>query len=252
MWIKEFEGKRGWVILVHGLGEHSKRYGWLVELLKTVDYGLTLFDLPGHGESPGKRGHLSFKKVFRFIDSLLERHPNSFLFGHSLGGLIAIRYAETRFCKSLRGLIVTSPALHLPNVSPSLRLLAAVTSVITPWVTFDNRIDPNLLSTNKEAVKRYVEDPLVHRRISAKLAHDMFTNSKKAIEEAEKITIPCFVAVGTEDKIVLPTGAEQFSQKVASKDKIFKAYEGCFHELFEDTTMSSLFKQDLINWLINH
>ncbi len=252
MWIREFPGDKGWMIAIHGLGEHSKRYNWLAELLQQIGYGLTLFDLPGHGESPGVRGYFAFSQVFQLLDDFFKAHPNSVLFGHSLGGLIAIRYAELRNGWNIKSLVVTSPALRLPNDSLFNRLLAVSLSFLAPSLTLDNGIDPNLLSTNKDAVKRYVEDPLVHRRISVKLAHDMFVNLKKAITDASKISLPCFVAVGSDDKITLPEGAKEFYQKISSNEKMFREYKGCFHEIFEDESVSSVFKNDLINWLKEH
>ncbi|MGJ8454623.1 alpha/beta hydrolase [Pseudothermotoga sp. U03pept] len=250
MWIKEFKGEKPFLILVHGLGEHSKRYSWLCELLQREGYGLVLFDLPGHGESPGKRGHTSFKEVFEVLDKLTESHPNSFLMGHSLGGLIAIRYAETR--DRIRGLIVTSPALRISKDNLLLRSVAAIFSLIFPRFSFDNGINPEHLSPNAEAVKKYVQDPLVHRKISARLAHDMLHNSSAALKDAKKINLPCFVAVGEMDKITLPNGAEEFFNSLASSDKIMKVYKGGYHELFEDQQNSKVFMNDLLNWLNSH
>lgn len=250
MWVREFQGKKGFVILVHGLGEHSKRYNWLLDLLRKENYGLIIFDLPGHGESPGKRGHASFNEIFDFLDRLVDSHPNSFLMGHSLGGLIATRYAELG--KTLRGLIVTSPALKLSKDNFLLRSTAAFFSFIMPKLSFDNGIDPNNLSPNKEAVKKYVEDPLVHKKISAKLAHDMFVNSKITLKEAKKISVPCFIAVGEKDKITLPDGAKQLFDSINSSDKTFKVYQNGFHELFEDEKNAPIFMSDLIDWLNKH
>ncbi len=250
MWVKEFHGSRGYVILVHGLGEHSKRYRWLSDLLQSQDYGLITFDLPGHGETPGKRGHASFKEIFSFLDKLVESHPNPFLMGHSLGGLIAIRYAQLN--NKLRGLIVSSPALKLSKDNFLLRFTAAFFSLIAPKLSFNNGIDPNDLSPNKEAVKRYVQDPFVHKKISAKLAHDMFVNSKLALKEAKKINIPCFIAVGEKDAITLADGAKQFFNSISSSDKVLKIYKDGFHELFEDEKNAPIFMNDLISWLKEH
>ncbi len=250
LWIKEFQGRKGHVILVHGLGEHSKRYLWLSELLQKEDYGLILFDLPGHGESSGKRGHATFEEIFDFLDRLLESHPNSFLMGHSLGGLIAVRYAELR--ENLRGLVVTSPALRLSKDNSLLRFVASFFSLVAPRLTFDNGIDPNNLSTNKDAVKRYVKDPLVHKKISAKLAHDMFVNSRVALKEANKISVPCLVALGEKDSITFPEGGKQLFDLISSPDKTLKVYKGSFHELFEDEKNGPIFMKDLIDWIKKH
>ncbi|MEN3008251.1 lysophospholipase [Pseudothermotoga sp.] len=249
MWVKEFQGNDGHVILVHGLGEHSKRYTWLVELLQPR-YGITLFDLPGHGESEGKRGHTSFSEIFKILDELVSKHPNCFLVGHSLGGLIAIRYAQLK--NKLKGLIVTSPALELANANAVLKTIASILSALSLNLTFDNRINPNDLSTNPIAVQKYVSDPLVHRKISARLAADIFKHSKLALKEAHKVKIPCFVAVGSEDKVTLASGARRFFESLEVDDKCLKVYEGSFHELFEDVKNAEKFKQDLLGWIVSH
>lgn len=170
--------------------------------------------------------------------------------GHSLGGLIAIRYVELR--NNVKGLIVTSPALHLPNSSFTLRMVSSILSVLTPTLTFDNGINPKDLSTNPIAVQKYVSDPLVHRRISTKLAADIFKNSKLALKDAHSVKVPTFIAVGSEDRVTLPSGAKQFFESLKVSDKTFKVYEGSFHELFEDEKNGERFKLDLLNWIESH
>jgi len=250
MRLKKIDGKKGYVVLVHGLGEHCGRYTWLIDLLRSEDYGLIMFDLPGHGENSGKKGHATFREIFEILDGIFHSEPDSFLMGHSLGGLIAIRYAELK--NNVRGLIVTSPALKISNDNFFLRLLATLVSVISPKTTFNNGIDPYDLSPNIEAVKRYINDPLVHEKISAKLAFDMLVNSKRALREAFKIKIPCFIGVGEKDKITLPEGAYLFFNRVSSEDKTLKTYHGGYHELFEDPANMSLFLSDFVDWLRRH
>lgn len=98
------EPRLGWVVLVHGLGEHSGRYGRLIRDLNDAGFAVYAFDWPGHGKSPGKRGHTSIEEAMEIIDGIIEEigGEKPFLFGHSLGGLTVIRYAETRPAK-IRG-----------------------------------------------------------------------------------------------------------------------------------------------------
>ena len=89
--------EKGWVILVHSLGEHSGRYGKLIKRLNEQGFAVYAFDWPGHGKSGGKRGHASVEEAMGIIDSIIEEiNEKPFLIGHSLGGLTVIRYAETR------------------------------------------------------------------------------------------------------------------------------------------------------------
>ena len=87
---------KGWVVLVHGLGEHSGRYRKLISMLNFAGFAVYTFDWPGHGKSGGKRGHTTVEEAMEIIDSIIEEIGDKpFIVGHSLGGLTVIRYAET-------------------------------------------------------------------------------------------------------------------------------------------------------------
>ncbi len=49
---------RAVVILVHGLGEHIQRYTNWAGLFNEAMIGFAGVDLPGHGRSDGRRGHI--------------------------------------------------------------------------------------------------------------------------------------------------------------------------------------------------
>ncbi len=59
------ENLRAMMILVHGLGEHIQRYLAWAELFKGEGIGFTGVDLPGHGSSDGKRGHIKSNETYR-------------------------------------------------------------------------------------------------------------------------------------------------------------------------------------------
>jgi len=68
-WLCEGETKAV-VLLVHGLNEHCRRYENLAKVLNQNHYALYAIDLPGHGRSPGIRGHID--KFHDFEDSVLH------------------------------------------------------------------------------------------------------------------------------------------------------------------------------------
>ena len=83
---------RAVLVLVHGYGEHSGRYGNLVKPLAELGYAIYAFDLRGHGESPGQRGHIMGwgdyrEDLQRFLHHVqeLEKDRPLFLYGHSMG-----------------------------------------------------------------------------------------------------------------------------------------------------------------------
>ncbi len=245
--------EKGWVVLVHGLGEHSGRYGKLIGMLNEAGFAVYTFDWPGHGKSPGKRGHTSVEEAMEIIDSIIEElGEKPFLFGHSLGGLTVIRYAETR-PEKIRGVIASSPALAKSPETPGFLVgLAKFLGRVAPGLTLSNGIKPELLSRNPEAVKAYVEDPLVHDRISTKLGRSIFENMGKAQKEAERIKVPVLLLVGTGDVITPPEGSRELFGKLKVKDKGLKEFPGAYHEIFEDPEWGEALHREIVGWLLEH
>ena len=94
--------ERGRMVIAHGVGEHSGRYGNVIE--RVIPKGISVWvpDHRGHGQSGGKRGHvLNFVQYLTDLrlsvdlarKNLPERMP-CFLLGHSMGGLIALYFAQ--------------------------------------------------------------------------------------------------------------------------------------------------------------
>ncbi|HOJ93142.1 MAG TPA: lysophospholipase [Dictyoglomaceae bacterium] len=247
---REGTPEKGWVVVVHGLGEHIGRYKKLIGDLTNQGYGVIGFDYPGHGKSDGKRGDTSIEQVMNIIKDLTSDIPEFFLFGHSLGGLVALRYTEEGGEK-VRSLIVSSPALYL-EVNPFTKFIANTLGKVFSSGTINNTLNPDFISRNKEAVKRYVEDPLVHSRISFRLGSSTMENIKLAHDNAEKINVPTLILISTEDKIVPPQGARDFFEKLKIEDKKLVEFPGGYHELFEDMEHSEKFYNTIYEWINAH
>ena len=113
--------------IVHGLGGHSGLFKNVVQCLVPQGYGIYGLDLRGHGRSPGQRGYIGRWQEFRedvnhFLQLIQSHHPGvpCFIWGHSLGGVIALDYA-LHHGEKLQGVIVTAPALG-PVGIPRLRM----------------------------------------------------------------------------------------------------------------------------------
>ncbi len=244
------EAKKGWVIIVHGLGEHSGRYKRLIKMLSDEGIAVYTFDWPGHGKSDGKRGHTKVADGISIIDEISDEvGEKPIIFGHSLGGLTTIRYAEI-YPEKIKGAVASAPSIaNRRGISKFSVELAKFLGTILPSVTINNTIDPPTLSRNEETVKSYVEDPLVHDRISLALARDLFVNIKRANEDAGKIAKPLLILNGTEDVLSPVEGAREFVKKLEIEDKTLREFEGAYHEIFEDPEWADEFHKTIVDWI---
>ena len=87
------------VIVAHGYAEHGGRYGNLIERLVPRGFAVYALDQRGHGRSEGPRGHVGrFAEFVADLHALRVRVEDEqrgkplFLLGHSMGGLIVVRY----------------------------------------------------------------------------------------------------------------------------------------------------------------
>ena len=226
--------------IIHGLGEHSSRYDDFAEYFCKKGYGVYSIDLRGHGKSEGKRGHVNnFKKLIddseeMFINIRKENlNVPMVMFGHSLGGCIALNYLCENQSKEIDLAIISSPWLKTVLEPPKFIIyIQKILVGLFPSFTLNNRLDPYHLSKNTNKVKKYIKDPLVHNRISLK----MFSEVNKAIDKIEnestKINIPVLLLHGKKDNIISFKGTKKISKKINNSKLIL--YEGLYHEPHND------------------
>ena len=154
------------VFIVHGLGEHLGRYDNVTNTLK--EYNLFLLDLRGHGKSGGKRGHvMRFDEYLDDIDSLRNEvkgfiKGKTFILGHSMGGLIVLRYAIYR-PEGISGVVASGPLLGVNVKVPKIKdVIGRLVANLAPGLSMSNEIDTGKLSHDKAVVDAYNNDPLVH------------------------------------------------------------------------------------------
>jgi len=243
------------LVIAHGQGEHSGRYAHVAEYMARMNYSVWAHDLRGHGRSGGKRGHVdSFDHYLSDLDRLIriikerERLTKMFLIGHSLGGLVAVRYAE-RWGSGLAGFVATAPLLKLRMKVPGWKkFIGRALSSIAPTFTMTTGLDANLLSHDGEVVRDYVNDPLVHGVASTRFYTELLRAEDETFREAGQLTLPCLIMQGGDDGIVDPSGTMDFFKKVRSADKTLKVYDGFYHEILNEPGKESVLA-DMDAWL---
>ena len=189
------------IAIVHGIGEHSGRYGNVVDTLLPKGISIWALDLRGHGKSEGKRGHMrSFDEylsdVLSLIHTMKEKKGDDtkcFLLGHSMGGLVAICFG-LKYPDLIDGLIVSSPALGLAVEVPTVkRVLGNLMSRVFPSFTMANGLDVSMLSHDEQVGKAYIKDPLVHDRVSARWFTEILNAMEYVNSSATKLKIPILI-----------------------------------------------------------
>ncbi len=243
------------VVLVHGMGEHSKRYEKLViPIYYQNSIAIVTYDQFGHGKTVGKRGHNpGFESILDCVQEMLKKAESvfgkkpTFLYGHSMGGNVVINYVLRR-ANNLNGAIVTSPFLRLAFEPPSWKLkIAKALLKISPSLTMSNEIDVEGISRDKEVVKAYINDPLNHDKVSPNYSIVFIETGEWAINNALKLKIPMLLMHGTADRLTNYKASVQFAENAGDIVEL-KLYDGAYHELHNDIIKNEVLEQ-MMAWI---
>jgi acylglycerol lipase len=247
----------GIVLLCHGLGEHSGRYGNVVDTLLPDGWAVYGLDHRGHGLSGGRRAHLEDYQDFladfdAFRRVVVANHPDLpvFLLGHSMGGQIALAYAMDHQA-DLRGLVLSAPALAsnaVPKAAlPLLRTLGKFLPKLRPA-----GIDPTKISKDPGVVAAYHADPLVHHgKPTLGLSLGLFSQFDVLPERARALTIPLLLQHGGKDVLADPAGSRLLESTSGSLDQTVRWYPDLWHEIYNEPQRAQPLG-DLREWLAAH
>ena len=231
---------RGVVLIVHGLGEHAWRYDHVAERLNSWGFAVRAYDQYGHGESMGLRGALPstdrlLSDLAEVVDESRDRMNEGtplIVLGHSMGGLVAGRFVSLA-TRPIQALIMSSPALD-PGLNILQKVVLAILPKLAPDARVGNGLDPAFISHDPAVVAAYKADPLVHDRISARLAVFIAENGPATIASAPSWTVPTLLLYAGADKLVNPAGSRAFAQ-AAPKDVVTShCFEKLYHEIFNE------------------
>lgn len=252
-WLPESEPEAV-ILLVHGLAEHSGRYMNVVNHLVPQGFAVYTFDHPGHGKSEGRRKYVDdFDEYIHtlavFSARVRAEYPQLpvFLIGHSLGGLIAVRYL-LEHQHEFRGAVISAPAIKVFGLSPALIWAGKLVSVVLPKLGLIP-MKPDSVSRDPAVVKAYLDDPLVFKgKTTARLAAEILKNMHYVLQHAHKITLPLLIVQGDADVIVDPVGAQLLHDAVSSQDVKLNMYNGLYHEVFNEPEHADVLA-DVAEWL---
>ncbi|MGC5628353.1 lysophospholipase [Georgenia sp. Z1344] len=220
-------------VLVHGYGEHIGRYEWVAATLGAhgaVVYGL---DHAGHGESEGERVLVRdyddvVADLHQLVSTARADHPDVplVMIGHSMGGLIATRYAQLH-AEELTALVLSGPVIGSWAVVDEL--LAQDPIPPTP-------IDPATLSRDPEIGRIYAEDPLVWHGDFRRETLEALNEAMARISAHGSLgDLPLLYLHGEEDRLVPIGPSREGVAEIAGPATESGTYPGAQHEIFNET-----------------
>jgi acylglycerol lipase len=248
---------RARVVVVHGYAEHRGRYLHVVEMLEAAGFACHLFDLRGHGESEGSRGHVArFEDYLDDLDRVVETvrlrggTTPLFLLAHSLGSLIALSYVRAH-PGIFDAIAVSSPFLGPAFEVPAVRaMLARAISVIIPALHLESGLRPEWVSRDAEVVAAYRNDPFVFSTTTPRWYVEVTAAQRELLSHGEEITTPALFLVAGSDRIADARLAEQLFARLGTPaaEKQLRVYRDSYHELFNELPAPRAMR-DLLAWM---
>jgi alpha-beta hydrolase superfamily lysophospholipase len=245
------------LVIAHGLGEHSGRYAALAESLRGRGLSIYALDHRGHGRSGGKRGHVDSFSDFvfdlkQFIDFVSESDKGLplILLGHSMGGVIALKYAMT-YPDDLSSIIISSPGL-VPafEIPPLKKKIGEIFSKYIPGLTMSNGLVTKDLSHDAKVVEDYERDPLVHDRVTTRWYTEFTKAAAECLADAAKLTMPGLYFHGSQDRMVDYRATVEVYEKAKAAQKELHIFDGLYHETMNEIqTERAKVIEVIISWI---
>lgn len=242
--------------LIHGMGEHMGRYQHVAKMLNENGYAVLSFDQRGHGQTKGQRGHTpSYDALLEGIDLMLaeakQRYPGIpvFLFGHSMGGNVALNYLLRRK-PNVAGAIVTGPWLKLAFKPPSIQaVIGRLLEWAYPKYTSNRPLVADKLTSDPVMQQLYITDKLGHGQITSKFYFGVSRAGVWALKHASELSVPLLLMHGGADSVTSLPASKQLAELVGSRCT-WKEWPGYKHELHNEIGREDVFLE-IKKWLNN-
>ena len=253
---------RGVVQILHGLGEHARRYDHVAEALNRAGYSVYADDHRGHGETgfemqskgqikrQGNLGPGGMKATFDAVHALSLKIRSEcsdkplILLGHSWGSMIAQRLYN-RHASDYQGLVLSGSTLLVPGILPT-------SGFNKKWASEVGSNGFEWLSRDKSVGEKFAADP----KNFPETAIQVFgaVNAARLLGVPRKsipASTPVLLIAGSDD----PLGGERGNKLLADAflragaiDLTLYVYDDARHEVFNELNQQQVI-DDLVAWL---
>lgn len=246
------------MIVVHGYAEHSGRYDEMAMYFARQGFSVHAYDQAGHGRTQGLRGHVDrfdrlLDELARFVEFVAQEDPDLpiILVGHSMGGLVSASTLAFRQ-PAIDRVVLSGALLELGADTPRWKQwMARLLSPLGGRVGLAAGLDTEGLSRDPEVGRRYLEDPFVKDRMSARFAAGMMGMVDRAASAANRIERPMLLLHGGSDPISPMTGSRAFYERLPSSVAAasdLRIYPELRHEIFQEPERQQVW-QEMLDWL---
>lgn len=242
--------------IVPGYADYADRYETVQRSWAERGLASVAIDLRGHGHAEGPRGACKswddymddVRELFVLLEARAEGRP-ILLFGHSFGGLVSSSWTIQN-PSSQKALVLSSPFLRVALPVPAIKKKAGrIVSKILPGIGLASGLRGDQMTSVESLQKQYDTDPLVFKKANAR----WFTCTEDAqadtLSRARSLTLPLYVALGTDDGVV--AGGRDLYDSAGSSDKHLDVRDGLRHEiLFEPSGPDVASK--MADWMLAH
>lgn len=251
---------RAGVLLAHGFGEHVSRYGRLARALNRHGYAVGGADHRGMGRSGGARSHV--RDYADYVNDLavpaarrrqgLPSEAPMFVFGHSMGGLIALLHAERCAAQPFAGTLLSGPLLGSEVQAPRWQVEAGKILVrIHPRFRVPVPIQPDILTHDKAEQEIVASDPFTLRFTTLGWFFATVRAMQAGQEERIKIVWPTLWLIPGEDKLCTPAASRRVFERLPNAAQhTWNEYPGLFHEMHNEAPADrDRVTADILAWL---
>lgn len=252
---------RGLLLMMHGYAEHAGRHAELALAAAAAGFDVWTFDQRNHGSSPGtSRGLVSgYEPALSDLTSLSTLATDAlpghkpFLFGHSMGGAISLRYVLD-YPERLAGLVLSAPFL-LDSVQRPAWLTGLLPMLARLFPTLPTaKLSADLISRDPAEVARYQSDPLIyHGAVRAAAGATMVVAGAELLKRAPELAVDTLLLHGGADGVASVEGSRRLA--AATHRVEFHEIEGAYHEMHHDPPTSGAPRQVrelILDWLTGH
>lgn len=253
------------VQLVHGIGEHSRRYDHVARKLNSLGYAVYSDDHRGHGQTgkgmvaagiTKKQGLLGpggmdavLAEVRQLTVLMKTEHPNAKLvmIGHSWGSMLAQRLYD-KHSSDLSAFVLSGSSLLIPGIINGGKLNKK-------WAHLPNATGGEWLSRDLEVGRKFREDPLNFVESFAQVVGVVDTlKLMGAPKKTINPNVPILIQAGSDDSLAGERGNVMLAnayRKRGVDDIVLFIYEGARHEIYNETNKDEVLN-DLAKWLEAH